>query len=66
VTVGEGGPEQTFTLADKPDLQWITLAPTNGVVGTSLDSLHVTIVDSYGADVGLQEIKFKATSFDSI
>ncbi len=66
VTVGEGGPEQTFTLADKPDLQWITLAPTNGVVGTSLDSLHITIVDSYGADVGLQEIKFKATSFDSI
>jgi hypothetical protein len=66
VKVGDAGPEQTFTLNDKPDLQWISLAPFNGVVGSTIDDVQITVVDSYGADVGLQELKFKATSFEPL
>lgn len=66
VKVGDAGPEQTFTLADKPDLQWITLSPFNGYVGSTIDNVKVTLVDSYGADIGLQELKFKATHFEPL
>jgi hypothetical protein len=65
VVVGDRA-EQTFTLADKPDLQWIALAPFNGYVGSSIDGVTVTIVDSYGADVGLQELKFQATHYEPL
>ena len=64
IKVGDAGSEQTFTLNDKPDLQWITLAPFNGTVGSTIDDVKITIVDSYGADVGLQELKFKATAYE--
>lgn len=66
VKVGDAGPEQTFTLNDKPDLQWIRLAPFNGYVGSTIDNVKVTLVDSYGADIGLQELKFKATHFEPL
>ncbi len=67
VTVKVGDrPEQSFTLNDKPDLQWITLAPHLGYVGSTIDTVTLTLVDSYGADIGLQELKFKATHFESL
>ncbi len=66
VKVGDAGPEQTFTLADKPDMQWITLAPFNGYVGSTIDNAVITLVDSYGADVNFQELKFKATHFEPL
>lgn len=65
VTVGDRG-EQTFTLNDKPDLQWVSLAPFNGYVGSTIDTVTITVVDSYGADVGLSELKFKATHFEPL
>lgn len=65
VQVGERA-VQTFTLADKADLQWITVSAFNGYVGSTIDNLKVTLVDSYGADVGLQELKFKATAYEPL
>ncbi|GDX82957.1 hypothetical protein LBMAG42_47680 [Deltaproteobacteria bacterium] len=65
VQVGER-PEETFTLADKPDLQWISLMPNGGYVGSTIDNVKLTLVDSYGADIGLQELKFKATAFEPL
>lgn len=62
VKVGER-PEQTFTLTEKPDLQWLPLAPVSGVNGSSTDSVQVTLLDAHGADITLQELKFKATYF---
>ncbi len=57
------------TLLDQPDLQWVSLLPFNGYVGSSIDDVVVTVVDVYpsaAGNVALQEMKFRASYFEGL
>lgn len=64
-----GNVSSTATLADKPDIQWVTGPAFNGYVGSSIDDVVITIVDVYPSatnDVAIADLKFKAAYFESL
>lgn len=72
VEVVVGNAKLKTVLPDKVDATgvWAALPSFNGYTGGSMDDIQVTIIDSYpgakSTDMGVSEIKFKATCLESI
>jgi hypothetical protein len=70
VEIKVGAQKLTTVLADSTTGAWASVPAFNGYNGGGFDEITVTIVDSYpgakGTDLGLAEVKFKATSLESI
>lgn len=59
----------TATLEDKPDLQWVGAPAFNGYVGSSIDDVVLTVVDTYPSatnDLVIADLTFKAAYFESL